>query len=169
MFLAENWEDEDDKIDDIEEIEHELYKELPEYSENMIKELANQIYESTQKRKEEYASRTQRLATDTTYDSPSQNKAKKKTTKKKLPAILNEIESLNVDIPENREKFMEYFSNLELQKSKDAEEQVKKSKYLDEGEEIQPNQGQLDELAQANSTLRAKGRSHSILGGSTVL
>jgi len=171
MFLAENWEDEDDKIDDVEEIEHELSKEFPDYSENMVKELAAQIYESTQKRKEEYASKTQRVATESSYESPSKNdKAKKKTTKKKLPAILNEIESLNVDIPENREKFKEYFTNLELQKSKEDEEQVKKPKYLDDGEEIQPNQGQIDEMAQAHSTLRVKGKSHSILGGgSTVL
>ncbi len=169
MFLAENWEDEDDKIDDIEEIEHELSKEFPDYGENMIKELANQIFESTQKRKEEYASKTQRIPTDT-YESPTKNdKAKKKTTKKKLPAILNEFESLNVDIPENREKFKEYFSNLEAQKHKGPEEATQKQKYLDENDEIQPNQAQLDELSQANSTLRAKGRSLSILGGTTTL
>jgi len=148
MFLAESWEDDDDKIDDLEEIEHELSKEFPDYSEVQLQELVKQIYESTLKKREEDARKNNALRTETLEDHATLDRSLNSTmgegqkrSRKKVPAILNEVESLNIDIPENRERFKAYFG-LGLKKiTIQPESQSLKEHFLDE-KDLQPSQDQ---------------------------
>ena len=140
MYLSEEWEDEDEELDEIEELEHELAKEFPDYNEDQLKKLAKEIYTSskTNKKKEKSPKKSEEPADPTKQAKVKKPKSqfqeflKRQKDNKTIPKILDDIESLNVDIPENREKFRNFFSGLiKAAENPTTIEQPDNYKYMD--------------------------------------
>lgn len=154
MYQPEEWEPEDEEIDELEELEHKLAIEFPDYSEVMIKEMAQQIHSATKTSKQSDPQKTlpTEKAEEKALDENGQPIDKRPGKLKSLFGagrdkksnelfLLNPVEALNVDIPDNREKFRSYFSGL-ANEAKKAEIKVvnekKKDRYLDEDDEPVP-------------------------------
>jgi len=147
MYQPEEWEPEDEEIDELEELEHKLAIEFPDYNDTMIKEMAKQIHSTTiisHKQNE------QKKESQDSGDKPGDDNEKRGGKLKSLVNanrdkkshelfLLNPIEALNVDIPDNRDKFRSYFGGLKrIEKKKPGEVVVvqneKKERFLDEDE-----------------------------------
>lgn len=147
MYQAEEWEPEDEEIDELEELEHKLAIEFPDYNDTMIKEMAKQIHSTTiisHKQNE------QKKESQDSENKPGEEGEKRGGKLKSLMNanrdkkshelfLLNPVEALNVDIPDNRDKFRAYFGGLKRAEKKKPGEVVvvqneKKERFLDEDE-----------------------------------
>jgi len=147
MYQPEEWEPEDEEIDELEELEHKLAIEFPDYNDTMIKEMAKQIHSTTiisHKQNEQ-----KKEAQDQESKAAEENEKRGGKLKSLMNAgkdkkshelfLLNPIEALNVDIPDNRDKFRAYFGGMKrIEKKKPGEVVVvqneKKERFLDEDE-----------------------------------
>ncbi len=138
MYQAEEWEPEDEEMDELEELEHKLAIEFPDYNDIMIKDLAKQIHSSTMssnKHIEQRRLQEQIAALGEEAEDKKGGKISNKEQKKHDLFLLTTVEALNVDIPENREKFIAYVAEMEMNKTKDKNaENSEKRFYLDEDE-----------------------------------
>lgn len=153
MYQPEEWEPEDEQTDELEELEHKLTKEFPDYPDTTIKEMVQQIYSATHppKQPEQKAPPPEPVEAKAGEEGAMTSDKRPGKLKSLVPAagrdkksnemfLLNAFEALNVDIPDNREKFRAYFlGQIDANKSaaKDAKERdnKEKKKFLDEDEE----------------------------------
>jgi len=163
MYQPEEWEPEDEEIDELEELEHKLAIEFPDYNETMIKEMAKQIHSATlsSHKQSELKKAAQEQSESKSLEDITQTGEKKggklkglfngsRDKKNHELFLLNAIEQLNVDIPDNREKFRAYFGGLGMQKKggdTTIASKEKKEKYLDE-DESPVDESQKDELSE---------------------
>lgn len=155
MYQPEEWEPEDEQTDELEELEHKLTKEFPDYPDTTIKEMVQQIYSATHppKQPEQKAPAPEPVEGKAGEEGAQTSDKKPGKLKSLIPAagrdkksnemfLLNNFEALNVDIPDNREKFRAYFlgeidankSALKDKEGRENKEKLKK-KFLDEDEE----------------------------------
>ena len=154
MYQPEEWEPEDEEMDELEELEHKLAIEFPDYSDTMIKETAQQIHAATYASRQSAAAKQneQKQAQEGVEPKPVEEsaltadkkagKGKEKQSsgnrdKKNEQFLLTPIEALNVDIPDNRAKFRASFGG-HLNKKSDKvvdDKENKKERYLDDDDE----------------------------------
>lgn len=190
MYQPEEWEAEDETLDELDELEHKLMKEFPDYSDTMIKEMVQQIHSATQQTKQQAAKQPVKQVEQKAQEGESKLEETSLATDKrpgKLKSLalgsgkekkgnelflLNPMEALNVDIPDNREKFKTYFldslqekggidgSNKENREGRENKD--RRRKFLDEEEEVIA-QIQKEEAQDQRGHLKGVGTSR--LGG----
>ena len=121
MFIAEEWGEEDEELDELEELEFELLGELKGSAlQQEAKEIVKDIHNSLKFKKPLAPKKSETFITNQNPNAPPTPRSNRlipisKDTergghiKSKDPPILREIESLNVDIPENRIKVRDHF------------------------------------------------------------
>jgi hypothetical protein len=176
MYAIEEWEEEED-VDEIEELEHELGKQFDEIDQLDIKlgrtptyqkkydprDLAKEIYHSAKNQKlkrllnhmpppkEDAPKKPLFISHNRTVSLPLQQFLDRQVKKKKEPQILSEIEALNIDIPENREKFRAHFGGINKSiKQKDTDTQKEHQRYLDDEETTENDEAENEDQSQMN-------------------
>lgn len=157
IYASEDWEEENDNQDEIEEIEYELtkkYDEIDQLDKQLGKEDTNikvdpkNVVQEMFKNKIIGTSRTERAdekskdLNKTGLKSPKSSRISeflnRQNEMKKEPPILNQIESLNTDIPDNQEKFRVYFGGLRPKaKNNEQQNEYVSEKYMDTEEETE--------------------------------
>ncbi len=189
MYAIEEWEEED--VDEIEELEHELAKQFDAIDQLDIKlgrnpghekrhdprDLAKEIYHSAKNQKlkkivnnmvppkDEISKKGLFHSHNRTLSLPNspslQQFLKRQITTKKEPQILSELEALNIDIPENKEKFRAHFGGTlsKYNTEQTSKIQQDKTRYLDDEEsreDVEPEnetQSQLNLMAALKNEL----------------
>ena len=138
MYISDQI-DTNDPYEKVEELEHQLAREFPEYNSAMIKEFARQIHNANERRKRELERKLKGYndttllgkteededALDATMETQLKTKnrgsrnvfassraklnSEEHTLNRKDLPVLSSIEALNVDIPKHREEFIRYY------------------------------------------------------------
>jgi len=159
MFISDEIDNIGEENEGLEDLEHQLAKEFPEYTDVMLQDLVRKIHDAAEKRKKQLLRKQQGLPIredeEEQHDfNQTQNKTKTsrglrnifsstkstengvKNNRKDLP-ILSTIEAINVDIPKHREEFIEFYINQMLQKDKSKGKPVEyEQKRFDEDDSI---------------------------------
>jgi len=164
MFISDEIESIGEENEGLEDLEHQLAKEFPEYTDVMLQDLVRKIHDAAEKRKrmmlrkqqglpiredEEEQNNLNQTQTKTktnrglrnifsngTTLKPSETGNEIKNNRKDLP-ILSTIEAINVDIPKHREEFIEFYVNQQLERDKTRKKPVEyEQKKFDEDDSI---------------------------------
>lgn len=148
MYISDEVDDFNEKNEPLEELERQIAKEFPEYSRTEQKELALKIFEDRDKRKKkkQYVDPLNAPIISIEEDEePEEPKVEEKhsndrglrnilsggtNARKDLP-ILSAVEALNVDIPKNREDFINHYISL----GKEVKTEIQARRF-DEDEEL---------------------------------
>lgn len=175
IYASEDWEEEYDNRDEIEEIEYELTKKYDEIDlldkqlgkdnsafkvdpKNVVEQMfKNKIILPTKGLEKNEESKSTKDLNKTGLKSPKSSRINefllRQNDNKKEPPILNAIESLNTDIPENQEKFRAYYGGLRpmLKNNIPAQEETLE-KFLDTEDGDEDNKSEKIDLEKTIST-----------------